>query len=148
MEFKTNAQKECYERVKPMIKELFGEMALFREDAPMFGIIVGSALTETVVLPWGEDDALVSTRSYVVTDVDATPDLMRFLLTENSKFIFGAFGLDDDGDIIMENSLYGKTCDKEELRNSILAVAKTADTYDDKIVSRWGGQRAEDRLSQ
>lgn len=28
MEFRTDAQKQCYEKIKPLVKEIFGDFAL------------------------------------------------------------------------------------------------------------------------
>ncbi len=146
MEFKTQAQKACYEKVVAWMKELFGAFALPREDAPAVAVLSGSAIAQTVVLPWGEDDAVICTRAYVVMGAELTPDLMHFLLRENADMRFGAFGVDDDNDIFFEHSIVGSTADKNELKASVMAVLRTADEYDDLIVSRWGGKRALDRL--
>lgn len=146
MEFTTEAQRACYEKVVPWMKELFGEFAVVRKDAPVVGVLVGSAVAQTWVYPWGDDDAVICTRAYVVMGAELTPDLMRYLLRENADMRFGAFGIDDDGDIFFEHSIVGSTGDKNELKASVLAVVTTADRYDDEIVARWGGQRALDRM--
>jgi hypothetical protein len=106
----------------------------------------GSAFAQIGVFPWGDDDALITTRSYVVTGIELTAELMRFLLHENAGMRFGAFGIDEDGDVIFEHSIVGSTCDQRELESSVTAVAATADEYDDRIVSRWGGERALDQI--
>jgi len=146
MEFETEAQKECYEKVAPWVKELFGGSVLRKPDRPILGVMHGSAFAQVGVFPWGEDDAIITTRSYVVTGVKLKPELMKFLLQENAGMRFGAFALDDDGDIIFEHSIVGSTCDQRELEESVIAVARTADEYDDQIVSRWGGERALDQI--
>lgn len=107
---------------------------------------MGSALVEVLVFPWGEDDAIINTRSYVVTGAELTPDLMLFLLKENSQMLFGAFGVDEHGDILFEHSIVGSTCDQKELESSVNAVLQVADDYDDIIVQKWGGERALDRI--
>ncbi len=145
MEFQTDAHKQVYEKIAPWIKELFGTFSFAREDVPSFGLAVGSAFVQVGVIPWGDDDATITTRSYVVTGAEITPDLMHFLLRENDKMRFGAFGIDQDGDIFFEHTIVGSSCDKEELKSSILAVVYTADQYDDQIIQKWGGQRAVDR---
>ncbi len=145
MEFKTEPQKTCYEKITPWIKEVFGEFANPREDRPVFGVSIGSAYTVIAVDTWGDDDAVVTTRSYVVTKVELTPELMRYLLEQNDRMRFGAFGVDSDGDIFFEHAIVGSSCDKNELKASAIAVAMTADKYDDEIIARWGGQRAVDR---
>lgn len=146
MNFHTDAQQACYEKVAGYIRTLFGEMAVAREDVPAFWIRHGSALAQVSVFPWSDDDATIGVRSWVVTDVEITPDLALHLLRQNDNMRFGAFGVDDDDDIFFEHTIVGATCDKEELRASVLAVLATADEVDDQIVQRWGGQRAIDRL--
>ena len=148
MEFKTTAQKEVYEKITPWVKEIFGTFVVAREDTPAFVITVGTAMSQVGVFPWGDDDATLTTRSYVVTGAELVPDLMEFLLHENDRMRFGAFGIDDDKDIFFEHTIVGSTCDKEELKASILAVILTADQYDEKITSRWGGQSAKDRMQR
>jgi hypothetical protein len=145
MEFVTEAQKACYEKIKPWMKDLFGEFSMAREDAPVFGLIVGSALAQTAVYPWGDDDATICTRAYVVTGAEITPELMDYLLKANANMRFGAFGLDNENDIMFEHTVVGSRADKEEIKASILAVVMTADKYDDEIIARWGGQRALDQ---
>lgn len=146
MEFETQAQKECYEKVLPWVTELFGGSVLRKTEVPVLGIMHGSAFAQIGVFPWGDDDAFITTRAYVVTGADLTPELMRFLLLENTGMRFGAFGVDDVGDIIFEHSIVGSTCDQKELESSVIHVARTADEYDDQIVARWGGERALDQI--
>lgn len=146
MEFQSDAQKEVYEKIKPWMKEIFGEFASENENAPTFGIMIGSAYAQTGVYPWGKDDATITTRSYVVTGAELTADLMLYLLMENDRVRFGAFGVDAEKDIFFEHTIVGSTCDREELKASVKAVIMTADDSDDRIVAKWGGQTARDRI--
>ena len=125
--------------------ELFGEATVAFEDEPLFIITIGSAVASTRVVPWGDNEALITTRSYVVTDVDATPELTYYLLRANDNILFGRFALDSEDDIVFEHSLVGSTCDRIELKHSVTTVVRLADDYDDEIVARWGGKRALDR---
>jgi len=147
MEFRSAAQKACYEKIVPWMKELFGEFVMLRNDAPAMAVVIGSAIAQVGVIPWGNDDATINTRAYVVTGAEATPELMHYLLRETDNMRFGGFGLDSDDDVFFEHAIVGSTCDKPELKASVMAVVVTADQYDDKIVARWGGQRALDRMS-
>lgn len=148
MEFKTDMQKQVYEKLQGWVKELFGAFARQREDLPAFGIMVGSAYVLVNVVPWGDDDATITTRSYVAFGTELTAELMHYLLRENDRMRFGAFGMDNEGDIFFQHTIVGSTCDKEELRASVMAVVYTADEYDDKIIQKWGGQRAIDRMNK
>ena len=147
MEFQTPAQKGVYDTVVPLMKELFGEMASAREDRPTFGVRFGSAWVQTWVSAWGDDDATITTRAWLTSGTEVTADLGRYLLNANADMRFGAFGIDKDGDSFFEHTILGSTVTKAELRASILAVASTADEYDDDIVSRFGGVRMADRPS-
>jgi len=46
---------------------------------------------------------------------------------------------------VFDHTIVGQSCDKDELRASVLTVVLCADRYDDEIVRRWGGERALDR---
>lgn len=140
MNFETQQQKQIYEKIAPWMKELFGIFARPRSDAPYFGLAIGSAYVNIGVLPWGEEDAVIKSRVYVVRKITLTLELMHFLLRENDMMRFGAFGVDGEGDIFFEHTIQGSTCTIEELKNSVLAVGYTADQYDEKIVERWGGE--------
>ncbi len=144
MKFESQSQKQVFEKVQVWIKELFGEMAGTHSEIPSFGLPLGSAFVQVNVLPWTDDDAVITTRSYVVQGADPTPELMLFLLQQNDSMRFGAFGMDSDKDVFFEHTIVGSTCDKDELKASVLAVGFTADQYDDKIRDRWGGMRAVD----
>ncbi len=144
MEFKTEAQKNTYEKIRPWIKELFGTFSGERKDAPVFGVRVGSALTEVYVDSWGDDEAVICARSYVVIGPEMTAELMLFLLRANNRMRFGAFGLDSKDNVFFEQTILGSTCDKEELHHTVQAVLTVADEYDDKIVQQWGGKRMAD----
>jgi hypothetical protein len=146
MEFQSDAQKETYGKIQVWMKEIFGDFATERSDSPAFGIMVGTAYAQLGVFPWGKDEATITTRSYVVTGTELVPDLMFYLLHENDRMRFGAFGVDDEKDIFFEHTIVGSTCDKEELKASVMAVIMTADQYDEKIVEKWGGQTARDRM--
>jgi len=148
IQWQSDPQQKTYEKADSYLKEIFGEMVNHFPDAPAMAVSKGTAFCTVAVYPWGDDDASITVRSYVVTGVEKTPDLMEFLLKENAKMRFGAFGLDDENDVFFEHTIVGSSCDKTELRASVLAVLSTADTYDDQIVQRFGGLRAVDRAGK
>lgn len=146
MEFQTAAQEACYDKVAVWMRELFGKFPCARQDFPGLGLFMNSALVEVLIYPWNDDDAIINTRSYVVKGATITPELMRFLLQENVGMRFGAFGIDEAGNILFEHTIVGSTCDKKELESSVKAVLSVADEYDDRIADQWGGQRALDQI--
>ena len=144
MNFDTEPQKDCFERIWPWMKELFGQFAHAHDEQPAIAVVLGSCVAQVAVHAWGDDDASITTRAWVVRGVDVVPELMSYLLHENDRMRFGAFGLDSDNDVFFEHTIVGSTCDMEELRSSVTAVVTTADRYDDDLVARYGGRRALD----
>ncbi len=147
MEFSTPAVQAAYERIAPMMKELFGEFVSTDPNIPAFGISMGSAYAQIAVYAWGDNDATLRAWSWVLTGAETTPELMRYLLDTNANIRFGSFGMDEVGDILFQNTILAATCDKEELRATIMAVVSTADRVDDELVAKFGGQRAIDRVA-
>jgi hypothetical protein len=148
MQFTSLPQKRIYELIFPWIRELFGSFATPIPDIPLFNIVIGESIAQVGVYPWGEDDATITTRSLVVNHVDLSPGLLRYLLKENDKMRFGAFGLDSEDNILFEHTMAGSACNKDGLKGSILAVVITADQYSQQIIDRWGGERAVHQFAQ
>ena len=123
---------------------MFGEMAIPRDDYPSFSIRFGSAVVVVSVREWGDDDATISVFSWVITGAEITSELMEFLLKKNYNMRFGAFSIDDENDIHFEHTIVGSSIDKAELQASVMGVANIADSFDDEIKERWGGNRAVD----
>ncbi len=146
MKFQTAAQQACYEKVAGWMQELFGKVPCARSDFPGLGMLMGSALVEVLIYPRENDEAVINTRSYVVRGAQLDADLMHFLLRENIDMVFGAFGVDQQGDILFEHSILGSNCDKNEFKRSVVAVSEVADDYDEQIVARWGGERGLERI--
>ena len=145
MDFQTPAVQTCYEKITPLIKEIFGEFAVPYSEYPAFSIAIGSAYVTVRVNPWGDSDATIQTAAYVVSGAEMTTELMRYLLTQNADLRFGAFGVDGDGDILLHHSIACAACDKDDLKASAMGIVHYADRVDDEIIARFGGQRAIDK---
>jgi hypothetical protein len=83
---------------------------------------MGSAVIFVTVSAWGSDDAVIGVRAHVVIGARLEADLLQFLLLKNAEFRFGAFGLDQKGNVVFQHNIVGLTCDKPELHASVLAV--------------------------
>jgi hypothetical protein len=119
------------------------------------------------VHPWETGDlATVRAASCVTIGSRIDQELMGYLLSENSRMRFGAFYLGADSGFSLEPALDrtpdqangdqgdhqvgevwfahsvlgGENMDLMELQTCILSVVTMADTYDDLIVERFGGQ--------
>ena len=133
------------EKVNSYLTTIHGEGYGRNSEAPNnFRIRNGSAIVNISVQEWGEDEAAILFRAWVIQKAEMTPDLMYYLLRKNETMRFGAFGIDDVHDIFFEHSIVGSTCDIEEFRASLKAVAVISDGLDDEIQGQFGGLRAVD----
>lgn len=152
----TNAVQELtYRKVLDYLttSALFKDSLQILSYAPRFNLSYGSAKVEVEVLdwevhPWDERElAIVKASSCVTLGSRTDEPLMRYLLMENHRMRFGAFHLAETGGVIFSHSvLGGENMDLMELQTCILSVVTIADTYDDLIIQKFGGQRACDRL--
>lgn len=147
MEFQTETQKTVYDKVAKILQDEFGKTAQAREDNPSFLLRNGSAYVQVTIIPINDKFTTVRAHSWVVTGVENTPELLQFLLKENLNMRFGAFGVDDVGDVCFTHAILGESLEAPTLMYTLMGVASVADDYDDKIVGRFGGQRAVDRTT-
>jgi len=148
MGFKNKAQEEAYKKVEQWLPLIVGEDRMGKNGDDGFWVSEGSTFVYVRVLEWGKDDAVVRCLSWVTTGTKLTPELMQYLLNTNSRFIFGAFSIDDDGSITFKHSIIASTMDKNEFKAAIKVVALSADEYDDEIISKFGGKSAVDELQE
>ncbi|MEM6521023.1 MAG: YbjN domain-containing protein, partial [Cyanobacteria bacterium P01_C01_bin.70] len=155
--FTNPVQALTYRKVADYLNssELFQSAMRAYGDRPKFDLLYGSALIEIEVLPWEvhpwEEGDLATVRATSCVTVGSTleRELLQFLLTENRRMRFGAFHLDDAGQVVFSESvLGGEDMSLIELQTCILSVVTIADTYDDIIAGRFGGQRASDLQPQ
>jgi len=152
--FTHKAQEITYHKVTDYLKtsNLFKDSLAILGDRPNFTLQYGSAMVEIEVLNWefhpweARDMAIVKASSCVTVGSQVDEQLMMYLLNENRRMRFGAFHLGETGQVWFADSvLGGEGMDLMELQSCILAVVTVADTYDDIIVEKFGGQRAVDR---
>lgn len=148
MEFASDKHREAYERVRVYLHELFDDKLYHEKATGHFYVRYGSTVLEISVEPFnadGADDAIMMAMSYCVQGVEVDDDLLRGLLELNHTLPFGAFSLVGD-DIFFSHSLLGQTLERSNVLATIAAVANVSDEYDDRIVEKFGGQRALDRI--
>ncbi len=145
MQFRTQAQADCYQKVATWMDSLFDDTPWEPLDEPGFGLFMGSAWVEIHIHPWDDDDTFINVKSVVVRAAQLDEDLLRFLLDLNAELLFGAFAINPNGDILFQHTIVGSTCDPTELEASAREVLEVADEYDDQIVIKWGGERALDQ---
>lgn len=136
--FRTEAER-VDSRVQKCLQEMQDLKSVRMEDGN-YRLIRGSAVLYLSLHTWGMRDIMVRCTSYVVVGASIDADLLSFLLRANAEIPFGAFAIDEDGDILFEYALIATHATRFELKEAIKAVAKAVDDYDNKIINRWGGE--------
>ncbi|MEM9447923.1 MAG: hypothetical protein AAGA75_05245 [Cyanobacteria bacterium P01_E01_bin.6] len=148
--FQNTSQTVTYQKVSEYLttSHLFRDSVTSVSDSPNFEIQYGSTCVHVDVMgwevnPWNHEDiALVRSYSYLTTGTHVDGNLLQFLMRESGHIRFGAFQLESDDRIMFAHSILGgDNMDMMELQTCILSVAAIADTYDDIIVQKFGGQR-------
>lgn len=146
MNFQTEAQKICYQKVSDWLPELCDRISHPVSNNPIFSLQFGSATVLVEVRPFRQIESIIYIWAYVATEVEVSDDLMLYLLKQNDIFRFGGFSMADDGDVRFHVTLLGASCQQNQFKLALNEVLESADRYDDLIVKRWGGRRAADAL--
>lgn len=144
MQFVNARHKTAYEQVREYLSELFEDF-YHDEQTGHFYVSYGSTVLEISVDAYGPDEAIIDIMSYCVQGVELDEDLLLGLLELNHTTPVGAFSLVGK-DIFFSHSLFGRTLERSNLLGTIAAVANLSDDYDDRIVAKYGGQTALDRI--
>lgn len=144
MRFAHEVHELAYFKVREHLRELFDE-PLFDENTACAYVQYGTTVIEIAVEAYGPEEARVVVMAYCVQGVELDERLLLGLLELNHQLAFGAFSLVDD-DVFLSYTLFGRTVERSNLLGAIAAVANVADEYDDRIVARYGGQTALDRI--
>jgi hypothetical protein len=142
--FDSPVHQETFQKLKEYLGELFEEPYHDLEN-DHFYVRYGSTVLELSVEPYGTDETMVVIMSYCVQDVELDEELLAGLLELNHQMACGHFSVVGN-DIFFAHSLFGRNLDPRDLLRAITAVATVADDYDDRIVARYGGQTALERI--
>ncbi len=144
MQFENEHHKETHEHVERYLGELF-ENPYLDPDNGHFYVGYGSTVLEISVEPYGPEETILQVTAYCVQGVRLEDDLLLGLLELNHELPVGAFSLVGQ-DVFYSQSVLGMSLDRNDLLGTIAAVATISDDYDDKIVAKYGGQTALDRI--
>src|SRR5215470_11033118 len=144
MEFENEVHEETFTRLKENLEELFDE-PFHDPDTDHFYVRYGTTVLEISVQPYGSEEAIVVIMSYCVQEVELAEDLLLGLLELNHQLPCGSFSLVGN-DIFFSHSLFGRSLEPRDLLRAITAVATVSDDYDDRIVARYGGQTALEKI--
>ena len=143
-QFHTQCQEEVYRQVKTYLDELVEEH--FDDAAHCdFYLKYGSTVLEISIDPYEEDDAVIEILAFCVQGVEQTFELMTELLRLNVEVPLGAFSMVGQ-DIFYSHSFLGRRLRPEQLIASLDSVASISDLYDERLVAKYGGETALERL--
>src|SRR5437763_3709957 len=142
--FHTRCQEEVYRQVKSYLDELVDEHSDDAEHCDFY-LKYGSTVLEISIDPYEEDDAVIEVLAFCVQGVEPSFEMMRELLRLNSEVPLGAFSLVGT-DVFFSHSFLGRRLRPEQFIASLDSVASISDEYDEKLVSRYGGETAIDCL--
>jgi type III secretion system-like peptide-binding chaperone len=143
-QFHTQCQEEVYRQVKAYLDELVEEHYDDAEHCDFY-LKYGSTVLEIGIAPYEEDDAVVEILAFCVQGVEPTFELMQELLRLNADVPLGAFSM-SGRDIFFSHSILGRRLRPEQLIASLDVVATISDLYDEKLVARYGGETALERM--
>jgi hypothetical protein len=143
-QFHTQCQEEVYRQVKSYLDELVDEHF---DDADQcdFYLKYGSTVLEISIDPYEEDDAVIEVLAFCVQGAEQSFELMQELLRINAEVPLGAFSM-VERDIFFSHSFLGRRLRPEQLIASLDNVASISDSYDERLVSKYGGETALERL--
>lgn len=144
MRFENEVQEQTFYRLHEYLQELF-EDPYHDPATDHFYVRYGTTVLEISVEAYGPEEAVVTVMSYCVQGVEANEELLLGLLELNHQLHLGAFSL-VGGDIFFSYSIFGVTLERRNLLGAVAAVATVADDYDDRIVAKYGGETALDRI--
>ena len=142
--FEHDVHEQTFNRVREYLPEFFDD-PYYDEETGHFYVRYGSTVLEISVEGYGPKEAVVTIMSYCVQEVDLSEELLSGLLELNHALPVGGFSLVED-DLFFSYSLFGRDLSPRGLLGAIAAVAEVADDYDDRIVARYGGQTALERI--
>jgi hypothetical protein len=144
MHFEHRIQEETFRKVEEYLAELFDEPYLDPEGGHFY-VRYGTTVLEISVEAYGPEEAVVTITSYCVQGVEVDEDLLTVLLELNHELAIGSFSLLGN-DIYFSYSLFGRDLEPRDLLRAVTSVANLADDYDDRIVEKFGGQTALERI--
>jgi len=143
--FEHEVQEETFFKVREYLSDLFEDEPYHDPENNHFYVRYGTTVLEISVEPYGSDEAMVTVMSYCVQDVEVEEELLLGLLELNHQTPCGSFSLVGN-DIFFAHSLFGRSLEPRDLLRTITSVATMSDDYDDRIVARYGGQTALEKI--
>lgn len=143
-QFHTQCQEEVYRQVKTYLDELVEEHFDDAEHCDFY-VKYGSTVLEISIEPFEEDDAVIEVLAFCVQGAKPSFELASELLRLNYEVPLGAFSMVEH-DIFFSHSFLGRRLRPEQFIASLDSVASISDLYDERLVGKYGGETALERL--
>lgn len=136
---------ETKDKVQRLLTDLLNNVQIDKEGR--FHFRHGSSQIFVRVREW-QDGTVVDVIAPTNFNVPASPELFRYVATNVDAYVFGRLAANehDKGvNVVFSHTLLGDTLDPDELKWAVFAVAGTADTIDDEIRAKFGGEIFHDK---
>jgi len=138
--FDTPAHEEGFRVIEDYLVAL-GFRYRRASDHPLFSIpFKDDVVVHLFVRTWGDDDAVVLLRSWIVRGPALEIPLLRLLLERNHSQRLGMLAIDGDGDVLVQHALGVNALDQLELDDAIQSVALASLRLRTDILERFGGE--------
>lgn len=144
MQFEHQVHRDTFEKVREYVDDLIDEPYLDEGTGHFYGRF-GSTVLEISVDPYGPEEAVVRVMAYCVQGARVDESLREGLLELNHTLPVGSFSLVGN-DVFFSHSLFGRPLDPRNFLGAMAAVATVADEWDDRLVARYGGETALERI--
>jgi len=133
--------EETQARIQRMLQSIFGQVQVDKDGDFFFR--AESTVAFGQILDWGDDDVVFNVWAPILRNVPITNELCRYVATES--FVLGNLILQEGeggrtGELQFQYRILANDIDESEVQRAVLAVAITADTLDDKLQKRFGGE--------
>jgi hypothetical protein len=137
------AAAQVKEKVQRILTESFGSVTIDKDGD--FYVRFDSAVVYIRVLELKNETSIVRSWSIMLSDVQPTPEMYRWVATNGQDNFFGHASVEEREDglvnIIFTHFLLGDFLDAEELNWAVIALGKTANELDDQLQARFGGKK-------
>ena len=144
--FEHEIQEETFHKVKEYLSDLFEEPPYHDPETDHFYVRYGTTVLEISVEPYGPDEAMVTMMSYCVQDVEVEEDLLLGLLELNHQIPCGSFSAGGERHLLRPFALRAQPGARATCCGRSPRWPTLADDYDDRIVARYGGQTALEKI--
>lgn len=131
------AHEQLYRRTGGLLRNAFGERVLESPDEPAYFVPLGKIGVRVNVEPVADGDAVIESYSWIAQGLAVTPAIGLYLAQRNVELRFGSLGVDGEGAIILQHSLFSEGADSIVLERLVRVMAESAEALDGELRERF-----------